>query len=140
RGDCKAEFRWADRGDLVPIVPGILGTEDAIVMLAPHDLRTRRTAREAMDVLRDRQPLLLRRHVLVVHALVDDAPRFAAIGARPNPGSRDADADVVGMARIDQHGADAGLLAAGDALPLPALRHSPQRLVQRPGLAAVVGS
>src|SRR5919205_1139962 len=97
-------------------------------------------ANQAVDVLRDRQPLLLRRHVFVVHTLVDDAPRGAAIGARPNAGGRDADADVVGVARIDQHRADAGLLATRHPHPLPPFRHEPQRLVQRPGLAAVIGT
>jgi len=47
--------------------------------------------------------------------------------------------DVRGIARIDQHRIDAGLLAAGDTEPLPALGHMPQRFVQRPGFAAVIG-
>ena len=56
----------------------------------------------------------------------------AVVGARPHPGGRDADADVGGVARIDQHRIDAGLLAAGDADPLPPLGHPPQRARSAP--------
>src|SRR6266849_4625423 len=38
-GDGKAEFRWTDRRQLIPISSGVLRPEDAIVVLAPDDFR-----------------------------------------------------------------------------------------------------
>src|SRR5207248_4091839 len=121
----------------MPVVAAILGAKDTVMVLAPHDFGMRSAAREAMNVLRDRQALLFRRHVFVVHAFVDDTPRGAAIGARPDTRGRDANTDVVGITRVDQHRTDAWLLAAGDALPLPAFGPQPQRLPPQPGLAAI---
>ena len=140
RGDGKAEFRWADRRHFAPIRPGVLRAEDSIVVLTPHDLGVRGAAGQPMDVLEDRVIALLRRHILGIHAAVDQPPRAPSIRACPYARSRYADADVGGVARIDQHRVDAGLLAARDARPLPALGHMPQCLVQRPGRAAVVGA
>src|SRR6516165_2558144 len=93
-----------------------------------------------MDVLDDWVLAPLRRHVLVVHAVIDNLPSSASVGARPQARAGHADADVRRIARIDQHRIDAGLLAAGDTRPLPALGHMPQRSVQRPGFAAVIGA
>src|SRR4029079_9198989 len=59
RRDGKAEFRWPDRRDLMPVMAAILGAKDTVMVLAPHDLRIGGAAREAVNVLRDRQPLLL---------------------------------------------------------------------------------
>src|ERR1700730_5543942 len=113
-GDRKAEFRRADRRQLVPVGTGIFRTEDAIVVLAPNDFRMRGTARKQVNVLDDRVLALLRRHVFVVHALVDDLPGGAGIGARPEACARHADANVRGIARIDKHGVDPRLLATRD--------------------------
>jgi hypothetical protein len=49
-GDGKAEFRWTDRRQLIPIGSGVLRPEDAIVVLAPDDFRACGTARQKMDV------------------------------------------------------------------------------------------
>src|SRR5262249_36958625 len=114
--------------------------EHAVVMLAPHDLGTRSAARQPVDVLRDRVLAQFRRHVLGVHAAVDEVPRGTLVAARPDAGGRDADADVARIARIDEDGAAARLLAAGDAAPLPPFGHAPERVVQRPGVAAIVGA
>jgi hypothetical protein len=100
------------------------------VVLAPDDFGARGAARQKMDVLDDRVLAPLRRHVLVVHAVIDDLPRGASVGARPQARAGHTDADVRGIARIDQHRIDAGLLAAGDTEPLPALGQMPQRFVQ----------
>jgi len=129
-GDGKAEFRRADRRQLAPIGPGVFRAEDPVVVLAPDDFRPRGAARQQVDVLDDRVLALLRRHVLVVHAVIDDLPRGARVGARPQARTGYADADVRRVARIDQYRIDAGLLAAGDTEPLPALGHKPERLVQ----------
>src|SRR6185437_7469375 len=137
----EAELRRLDRRDFVPAEAGILRAEDAVVMLAPDDFRMRGAARQAVDVHGDGILAVFGRHVLVVHAAaIHDAPRLAAVVARPDAGGGDADADLVGPARIDQHRADAGLLAAGDAHPLPALGHGPQRFNERPAFAAIVGA
>ena len=132
RHDGKAEFRRTNGGDLTPVMAGIFGPEHAVMVLAPYDFGMRGAARQPMHILYKRLLALLRRHVFVVHAAVDDPPRGALVGTRPHAGGRYADPDVGRIARIDQHRIDARLLAAGDAHPLPALSHAPQRLVQRP--------
>jgi len=124
-GDGKAEFRWTDRRQLIPISSGVLRPEDAIVVLAPDDFRACGAVRQKMDVLDNRVLTPLRRHVLVVHAVIDDLPRGACVSARPKARAGHADADVRGIARVDQHRIDAGLLAAGDTEPLPTLGHMP---------------
>src|SRR5262245_57587259 len=139
-GHREAELRGADRAHLTPGGAGVLRAEHAVMVLAPHHLRARRAARQPVHVLRDRILAQLRRHVLGIHAAVDEAPAGALVAARPHARGRDADADVPGIARIHEHRADARLLAAGDAVPLAAVGHTPERLVQRPGLAAVVGA
>src|SRR6185312_2378396 len=116
----------------------VLRAEDAVMVLTPHHLRVRGTARQAVDILGNRVLAQLRWHVFGIHAAVDELPGGAFVSRRPHPRRRHADADVAGIARIDEHGADAGLLAAGDAVPFAALGHAPERLVQRPGIAAVV--
>src|SRR5581483_2543589 len=85
-GDGKAEFGRTDRRELAPALAAVLGAEHAVVMLAPHDLGVRPAARELVNVLGDRVFAPLRRHVFVVHAAVDDAPRGALVAARPHPG------------------------------------------------------
>src|SRR5690348_6822769 len=141
RGDGEAELRGLDRRDFAPAEAGILRTEDAVVVLAPDGVWMRSAAREPMDVHGDRIFAAFGWHVFVVHAAtVHDAPRFAGVVARPNTGRRDADANLIGLARIDQHRADARLLAAGDAHPLLALGHEPQSFNERPTFARVVGA
>src|SRR5581483_8827902 len=119
---------------------GVLGTENAVVMLAPHHLGPRGAARELVHILRDRVLAQLGRHVFRVESFAEQAPRGALVGARPNAAGRDAHADVLGVAGVDQHRGEARLLAAGDAVPLLPLGHAPERLAERPGEAAVVGA
>src|SRR6266853_3662101 len=58
--DGKAEFRRADRGQLMRIGAAILRPEDTVMVLTPDDLRVRRAMRQPVDVLRDRIAALLR--------------------------------------------------------------------------------
>ena len=96
--------------------------------------------RASRCTLNDRIFAVLRWHVLGIHTAVDEAPRVPHVDACPNARRRNANADVGGIAGIDQHRIDPGLLSASEAGPLPALGHMPQGHVQVPGCAAVIGA
>src|SRR5712692_9083321 len=50
-GDGKAEFRRADRRELVPVGAAIGGAEDAVMVLAPDDIGVGPAMRETVNVL-----------------------------------------------------------------------------------------
>src|SRR5207302_1520443 len=56
RGGGKAEFRRADRSQFAPCRTRIFRAEDAVVVLAPHDLGIRGAAREPVNVPAPHRP------------------------------------------------------------------------------------
>ncbi len=93
----------------------------------------------AVRILDGRILAALRRHVRREHSLRTAVPRSAAVVADPHAAARNSQRDVVVVGRVDADRVDPRVVVAA-AEPMFALGLAPQRLVQRPGCAAVLGA
>ncbi len=89
-----------------------------------------------MRVLRAHVVGLIRGHVGRAHAFTVAAPAHAAILGHPNATARDAEANDVRIAGIDNDGMYAGIIGAA-ADPAFAIRMVPEALDKRPVLAVI---
>jgi hypothetical protein len=138
--DGETECRGFRRGDRREVAAAIRRAVDAAVVLAPDDVGVCTALCQLVDVLGDRIALLVGRHVFIVEALAQLLPRRAGIHGADNAAAGNPDDDAVGIRGIDQHVGDPRHLAAGNAEPALALWHRPERVVELPAFATVVGS
>ena len=108
-------------------------------MLHPQHVGVGAALRHHVRVLDVGLELAFGRHELRAHAGGGGLPARAAVARGPHPAARHAHLHVTGIARIDQHRVNAGMIGAA-AEPLLAPRIVPQRPVERPRLAAVIGT
>ena len=117
----------------------VAGTEDAVVVLHPEELRARLALHQAVRVLDRRLLALLRRHVVGAHAFGGAGPAAAVVVALPDAAAGHRDSEVATVAWVDADGVDAGMVVAA-AEPLGALGSFPEFAVEAPAGATVVGA
>ena len=135
-GDGEAEAgRLGDHA--LPMQAAVAGTEDAVVVLHPEELRARLALHQAVRVLDRRLLALLRRHVVGAHASGGAGPAAAVVVALPDAAARHRDGEVATVAWVDADGMDAGMVVAA-AEPLGAFGSFPEFAVEAPAGATVV--
>ena len=138
RGHREAEFRRADRADLLPGTRAVSRAEYAVVVLHPHRVGRRRALHQPMHVLHFRRELLRgRRVVFGVHSIGRSrqfAPPSSVIQTPPVDTPTVTWSELRGSTQIE---ADTCLIETS-AHPFLAFRHIPKRLIQRPRLAMVL--
>ena len=122
--DRKAECEWIDVLKPLPMLPGIRGSEDTVVMLDPVQQWITCTIRKAMWVLYDWLALMLRGHVLGNRASCATFPRAPTVLRTPYTAARDAHRNGIFLIGINENGVDSRIVLAS-AEPMIPLFHFP---------------
>jgi len=106
------------------------------VVLDPQHVGRRRALHHAVRILDVLILLAFGRHEIGLHAGRRQLPARAAVARLPDAAARHRDGDMLRVARVDEHRVNAGVVIAA-AEPVAAAPIEPERIVQRPAVAAV---